>query len=222
MRSIPPVQFNLGWRKNLLRIKEQCWRGGDVSGFDFSFAGEADQGLFSALCRTDKEALVSWAASTGNINITFKYPALCLKLPTKKPQEFLSVSLIPQECFKSLDQCYKHVDALNHERILPNVSILACKILFPSWCADFVRISNFCQGISQSSLHLKHGTSTGWVCSLSLIHQDVSAPLPFASLQSACLPGELMILVAAFLNFWLNFPPSPQHSFLLKIKPPRN
>lgn len=92
MRSIPPVQFNLGWRKNLLRIKEQCWRGGDVSGFDFSFAGEVDQGLFSALCRTDKEALVSWAASTGNINITFKYPALCLKLPTKKPQEFLSPS----------------------------------------------------------------------------------------------------------------------------------
>lgn len=134
----------------------------------------------------------------------------------------VSVSLIPQECFKSLDQYYKHVDALNHEHILPNVSVLAYKILFPSWCADFVRISNFCQGISQSSLHLKHGTSTGWVCSLSLIHQDISAPLPFASLQSACLPGELMILVAAFLNFWLNFPPSPQHSFLLKIKPPRN
>lgn len=168
-----------------------------VSGFDFSFAGEADR-LFSALHKANKETPASWAASTCNINITFKYPALCLKPFPKMPQEFLSVSLIPQKCSVT-SQCCKHVDALNHEHILPCVPVLLCKTLVPSWWADFVRISKFYQGISQPSLHLKHGTSTGWICSLSLVHQDISAPLPFTSLQSARLPGELMIAGGSIL-----------------------
>lgn len=109
--------------------------------------------LFSAWYEANKEALVSWAVSTCNINITFKYPALCPKPFPRKTQEFLSVSFIPQECLKSLGQCCEHGDALNHEHILPDMSVLVCKISFPSWWADLVRISNFCQGISQSSLH---------------------------------------------------------------------
>lgn len=81
MRSIPPVQFDLRCSKKLLGIKEWCLRGVDVSGFDFSFAGETDGVLVSALYKTNNEALVSWVASYGNINITFKYPVLCLFLP---------------------------------------------------------------------------------------------------------------------------------------------
>lgn len=44
--------------------------------------------LFSALYEADKETLVSWTASTCNINI--KYPALC---PKPFPRETPGVSL---------------------------------------------------------------------------------------------------------------------------------
>lgn len=85
MRSILPVQFDSRRGKKLLGIKEQRLRVADLSGFDFSLAVEMDQVLVSALYKTNEEAFVSWVASYGNINITFKYPPLCLP-PPKKPQ----------------------------------------------------------------------------------------------------------------------------------------
>lgn len=54
--------------------------------------------------------------------------------------------------------------------------------------------------VSPSQVYtLKHGTSTEWACSLSLVHQDIPAALPLISRQSARLPGELMITAGSIL-----------------------
>lgn len=60
--------------------------------------------MVSALYKTSKEALASWIASYGNVNITFKYPALFLFSSQNRVKSF---SVSPMS--KLLGQCCKRV-----------------------------------------------------------------------------------------------------------------